>query len=973
VKATVAVLCLVFFVFAPRSLAQECVPPPIVANAKIDNLFSAEQEMILGELTLQQMSREFRLIRDPELVAFVQALGEKLVKHLPPTGLKYTFHLVDYPDANAFNIPGGHVFVSRKLIAFANSEDEIASVIAHELGHAAVHHAAQDISASMRKILKISTLGDRKDVTEKYNLLIENARTAKVSTRKGHEGEQQMEADRIGIYAAVAAGYDPNASFAFFDRITESEGKTGSWFSDIFGGTKPEQKRLREMAEATQKLPAGCRAGRDAKSTEDFLRWQAEVVHYRESKLSETLPGLIARKELAPKLSSDLRNIRFSEDGKRLLMVDDFGVTVADAETAKVMFQIPVADVSQATFTNSNSEVVLITDGLRFERWNIAAKEPIEIRELVLRRDCLESGLSPDGKYLACVDTSITVKLIDTKTGKTLWEKKKFYELNQFELLMWLTSRALGSTSSSFFRIAFTPDSSRVLFSRSNSHRFTLRIDGLAGLSSENTATAVDLKTMKQMDIGSSVKRLASGSYVFLDPDRILGNPDGKLESGGVFSFPDGKRLQKFTFGARELYPTADPNYIIVKPTSNTLMGIYDVSSSQLIFGMNKNDVAIWKNTAAYEADNGKVVIANITYDAAKNSTTFKEKVSFDVPVGTLRDLRAADVSDDFGWLLISTKTRGGVWNLGSGERKVFTRGFRSGVVDRTGTSVALFPYSDEDAPVLGLLNPVTGKGQSIRLLPKVGAMQAGRYLLTRSRTPNAKRDGKRGESEVTADDGPSEAELLRDAKFEVKNWIEDKVVFTKEFKGRVPRYSFDPGSGRLMLFWSLGSEEGKARLAAEPSLRQRATSLGKTDGDQLIEVIDVDQARTIGTLLLESGAGSFYVLSGLSERDWIVLRDNEGRILVYSLSDGRLKHRFFGSYAFINPARELLAVENFPGEVTIYSMTSGDKITDISVNGQLSFGRFSADGGRMFLFTDGQVGYSFDVSKMAGTASVTP
>jgi len=255
---------------ALSGLAQTCAPPPIVANARSTNMFSPEQEMILGELTVQQLASEFRQVNDPGLTAYVNELGAKLIKHLPPTGLTFTFHIIEYPEANAFNVPGGHVFISRKLIALANSEDELASVIAHELGHASVHHGAVDMSEAMRRVLKVNAVGNRNDIIQKYNLLIENARTRRSPPRRDHEDAQQLEADSIGFFAMVAAGYDPDATFTFFDRLTESEGKTGSWFSELFGSTRPEQKRLREISDATAKLPAACRDGRVAKATDDF-------------------------------------------------------------------------------------------------------------------------------------------------------------------------------------------------------------------------------------------------------------------------------------------------------------------------------------------------------------------------------------------------------------------------------------------------------------------------------------------------------------------------------------------------------------------------------------------------------------------------------------------------------------------------------------------------------------------------------
>ncbi|HEX8118448.1 MAG TPA: M48 family metalloprotease, partial [Pyrinomonadaceae bacterium] len=156
--APLSLCALILCVAAAPAFSQDCQPPPIVANAKSNNIFTPEQEMVFGELAVQNMAGEVRFIRDEKLTAYVSQIGERIVKHLPQTGLKYRFYIVDIPDANAFNLPGGYVAVSRKLVAFVNSEDELAGVIAHELGHAVVRHGAADMSEALRKILNVNSL-----------------------------------------------------------------------------------------------------------------------------------------------------------------------------------------------------------------------------------------------------------------------------------------------------------------------------------------------------------------------------------------------------------------------------------------------------------------------------------------------------------------------------------------------------------------------------------------------------------------------------------------------------------------------------------------------------------------------------------------------------------------------------------------------------------------------------------------------
>ena len=324
--------------------AQNCNPPAITANSQIYNIFSPEQEMILGELNHQRLSGEMRFVNDEKLLAYVREIGDRLIRHLPPTGLKFQFFIIDIPSANAFVTPGGYVFLSRKLIAFAKTEDELAGVMAHELGHATVRHGAADMSEVFKKILNVTTLGDRKDITEKYNLLIERERTKRVRQSPGHENAQQLEADRIGIFAMVAAGYDPNAFSEFFSRLVEEKATAGNWFTNIFGRSNPAKQRLREMIKATDQLPAACRENRSANASERYLNWQAGVVSFRQSQVTEELPGLLWKKELTPQLRSDISHFSVSHDGTNFLAQDDFAITVIQRDPLKILFQIPTTD-----------------------------------------------------------------------------------------------------------------------------------------------------------------------------------------------------------------------------------------------------------------------------------------------------------------------------------------------------------------------------------------------------------------------------------------------------------------------------------------------------------------------------------------------------------------------------------------------------------------------------------------------------
>jgi hypothetical protein len=949
-------------VFCSFSKAQNCEPPAIVANARSFNLFSPEQEMIFGELIIQGMAAEMRFIRNEKLTAYINELGARLTKHLPLTGLKFQFHLVDMPEPNAFNIPGGHVMLTRKLVAFAVNEDELAGVIAHELGHAVVRHGATDTSEALRKILNVTSLGDRKDIAEKYNLLIERARTKRISRGRGHENEQQLEADKIGLFAMVAAGYDPAAFFSFFDRLTESGGKTGSWFSDLFGSIRPAEKRLREMLRATEQMPPACRDGRAAKATESFLKWQADVVSFRETGRKEELPGLIWKKELNPKLRSDISHFAFSHDGKLLLAQDDFAITIIEREPLQALFQIPAENANDAAFTQDGKFVVFTTENLRYEKWSLAERKPVEARELVLRRDCWEHKLSPDGNYLACVDTSTSVNVLDTRTGKKIWEKKEFYRLSYFELLSWLDSSGEGGDRTNFFRIEFSPDSRFVMFSRSNRFRFRFRIDAMTASASEDTALALDLTTLKPIDVGGDIKKISARSYIFLDSERILGMPTQKLEDAGIFSFPIGKRLQNFALAAQEIKRTENPDYVIIKPLVEVKMGIFNLKKGILASGINKEDATLWNNLMAYEATNGKLLLREVSYNEAAKNFDSKDLGAIELPVGSIKNLDAAEVSDGFNWLMLSSRSRGGIWNLETGDRKLYVRGFKGGAIDDNGVCVGDFPKLGDAKHSLVLMNPHNNSVNAIRELPEKGARQYGRFVLLRRSLKEKKEEKK----EVPANEESDSISLGREARFELKDFIQDKIIWSRDFPKETPEFSLDDFSGRLILYWSLGSDAGKDRLKEIPELQAKAGALGDKADDYLVEIIDAHTQKTVGRMLLETGKGSFNIGKGLSERDWLALRDSEGRVLIYSIKNGDLLHRFFGEHAAMNPTNNQIAVENFPGEITLYNLDTGDRQATFVIDGSAAFIRFNLGGNKLLILSDDQSVYAFDLTKLA-------
>src|SRR5690606_28137250 len=120
---------------------------------------------------------------------------------------------------------GGRIMITRKMISFVKNEDELAGVIGHELGHSVVRHSSRDISRYFKEILGVTSVSGRDDIFEKYNRFLDSRATKRVRISRNHQDNKQIEADRIGVYAAYAAGYDANAFATFWERFTDAEDK----------------------------------------------------------------------------------------------------------------------------------------------------------------------------------------------------------------------------------------------------------------------------------------------------------------------------------------------------------------------------------------------------------------------------------------------------------------------------------------------------------------------------------------------------------------------------------------------------------------------------------------------------------------------------------------------------------------------------------------------------------------------------
>lgn len=188
-------------------------------------LVTVEQEKKLGADEAAKVEQQMGLLQDPALVPYVESVGQRLAEQSPRRDVMYRFHIVDMVEPNAFALPGGYVYVTRGLLALVNTEDELAGVVGHEIGHVAARHSVQKIS---RQGPFAVVTGLVAGVTGLVSPLVGNivggvGEFAQSLVFSPYSRSQENEADKVGQEMTAKAGWEPEGLSDFLNTLGREE------------------------------------------------------------------------------------------------------------------------------------------------------------------------------------------------------------------------------------------------------------------------------------------------------------------------------------------------------------------------------------------------------------------------------------------------------------------------------------------------------------------------------------------------------------------------------------------------------------------------------------------------------------------------------------------------------------------------------------------------------------------------------
>jgi len=229
--------------------------PDEIGNRKVGdgvNFYSLEREMAMGKQLAQEVERQAKVIDDPTIAEYVNRVGQNIVRN-SDAKVPFTIKVLDTEEVNAFALPGGFFFVNSGLILKADSEAELAGVMAHEIAHVAARHGTKN--ATKGEIAQIGMIA--------ASIALPWGWTG-YAIRQGmgmaiplgfltFSRASEREADHLGLQYMYKAGYDPTSFVDFFEKIETLEKKKPGSIAKVFATHPMTDDRIAAAQNEIQK------------------------------------------------------------------------------------------------------------------------------------------------------------------------------------------------------------------------------------------------------------------------------------------------------------------------------------------------------------------------------------------------------------------------------------------------------------------------------------------------------------------------------------------------------------------------------------------------------------------------------------------------------------------------------------------------------------------------------------------------
>ena len=903
----------------PCARAQEhgsCSLPLPPDSASYSSIFNLQKEQWLGDVEADAV--EPGLTLQPESASkYLTQIGNRLVAALPATSTRYSFHIFESDGVAAFALAGGHIYVSRKLVLDAQSEDELAAVLAQEIGRAYIHHSASLVTLRLEKLLHVRSVKGRSDIEDKVERLLNTPLTEASDPKPGDRDKDELLADRVAFYALIKAGYVPEALTTLLDRTGGYNDFDESAFAPYFDFESDADVRAGQAHEILGDLPLACRDSRPQyrpgfKVFKDALR---------NSRIDPTVPASPGLKSIAltPPMNPALLNVRLSRNGKYALAQDESQNHVLSTDPLKLLFSIDARGAGMAQFTPDSKSVTFSWPALRVEDWDVASKQRAGLLDWVDYERCGQSSLSPNGMVFACLTSEGErrgLKVTDLSDGQIIFQDAHFP----------------NPDSDSLTRL----DS---ILRWSQDGRYLLYAGG-------PLLHALDVKTGKQVPIQTLPGFSASNQIQFVDSDRLLYGcrfdyiAPGPQSTMCLASFPQLELHGQFNLDGRLwLAAVTRGPHVLAGPFDGASARLLDPAAGNLGQKFDLETVDLSGDTVAQEIQEGGLSVGQLGGPTQTSP----------LPVTPIQSFEAAAFSADGRYLALSDRARGAIWDLTTGNRLKITHPFRAAAFDDRGRLEAIQVNQELKPAGDGTIDRETDKA-ALNFTVGATAVQFGDVIV--EVVPRASGD------------------IVEDVDLNGLDAATKSVLWAKHFSQGLPRLiPVDGDRVLLMMPWTSSDREEEVRGHKQVLIR---TSDAVKKDDKAGMLVEVVSRRTGATerLMLVPSSDSYPVNPAYASLfgNLLAVEGTHNNATIYRETDGERLFGLFGAVLAGDGGLGLIAARNRPQELTLYNV-AGDQLGHWTLDSPILAARIIPEKKQLLALTATQRVYAFDLQPSAPAA----
>ena len=253
------------------------------------NFLSTADEVEIGRQAAEDVERKMPMLKEDAVRSYIDSLGQALVRHSKRKDIPYHFEVVATTQVNAFALPGGWLYVNAGLIATADTEAELAGVVAHEIGHVVGRHGARRISSQYGLAVLLDVVaGGSGGGSVSRQIAAEFAGIGAGLTMLKYSRDMEREADQLAVEETYAAGIDPRGISVFFEKLMALHEREPSGVNALFTTHPPSAERIANVEAAASALPA-----------KQGLRGDSKRFRGIRAKVKALMPAIEAREKQA--------------------------------------------------------------------------------------------------------------------------------------------------------------------------------------------------------------------------------------------------------------------------------------------------------------------------------------------------------------------------------------------------------------------------------------------------------------------------------------------------------------------------------------------------------------------------------------------------------------------------------------------------------------------------------------------------